>query len=122
MKIEDVVCQRMQFATTKEFSQKEWHFAKKHVKSIWSKSYYGGNVFTSMFELLGTENQDMYEHPETWWDAFKQRFFPLWLLRFGPVTLTRIYTKKVYLCPHPPIKLKDSDLSPHFQFLKLGEK
>lgn len=36
-----------------------------------------------------------FEYPKTWWDAFKLRYFPLWLLKLKPATMTRVTIKEV---------------------------
>ena len=36
-----------------------------------------------------------FEYPKTWWDAFKLRVFPLWLLTLFPVKMTQIVIKEV---------------------------
>lgn len=43
------------------------------------------------------------EFPEDWWEAFKDRWFPEWLLKRYPVKYKRIYVnQKIYksVCPH----------------------
>lgn len=36
------------------------------------------------------ENMDTREYPKGWWDAFKLRWYPRWLLRRFPPTMTRL--------------------------------
>lgn len=36
------------------------------------------------------------EYPATWWDAFKARWFPCWILRHFPVEFTRWEAKALY--------------------------
>lgn len=55
-------------------------------------------------------------YPETWWDAFKERWYPNWAKRRWPVKMKRICVDKVqYLavCPH----IDDADKNPHLVWL-----
>jgi hypothetical protein len=39
-------------------------------------------------------------YPETWWDAFKERWFPRWAMARWPVTLTKIEIEKAFAFPN----------------------
>jgi len=60
-----------------------------------------------------------YHHPRSWWDAFKLRYFPKWLLDYFPVRLTTIriqqnrITKHYHVCPH----IKIPDQATHIQWM-----
>ena len=53
---------------------------------------------------LGDETISIHERwPKTWWDAFKERWFPLWAVKRWPVDFNRIdIEEKTYkaVCPH----------------------
>jgi len=59
---------------------------------------------------------DSIDVPVTWWDHFKQRFFPGWLLLRFPVKTRRINTliKHYHTCPH----LNMAPETDHLDFLK----
>lgn len=42
------------------------------------------------------------EYPSDWWEAFKDRWFPEWMLRKWPVKMTRIKINETRyaICPH----------------------
>lgn len=49
--------------------------------------------------------------PETWWDAFKERWFPQWLLRRFPVSWSEIdVDRPLYqaVCPHTSLESLES--------------
>ena len=49
--------------------------------------------------------------PATWWDAFKERWFPQWMLRRWPVEYERIYIdQQIFhaVCPHLNVKDKST--------------
>lgn len=50
--------------------------------------------------IWGMENKPVYiEYPETWWDAFKNRWFPEWLLRYYPTNWIEWYIDSKTLYP-----------------------
>lgn len=56
--------------------------------------------------VLKTRIQISEQWPKTWWDAFKERWFPQWVLRRCPVEYERIYVDQpIYerVCPHVAI-------------------
>ena len=62
---------------------------------------------------------DTIEHisyPETWWDAFKERWYPKWMLRRWPAEhVERALTlKQVHMCPHLDIPPGNKT---HYRFL-----
>jgi hypothetical protein len=56
--------------------------------------------------------------PATWWDAFKEAYFPEWLERrfFVRYDTTTIETKFMHVCPHLNIAARDEERF-HMQFL-----
>ncbi len=56
--------------------------------------------------------------PATWWDAFKEAYFPNWLEQRFPIRTTTITTetKYVHICPHLTIQARDEERF-HLQFL-----
>lgn len=58
------------------------------------------------------------EYPASWWQGFKQSFFPDWLKRHYPVRYERKETsvKFVHTCPHLRIETRD-DERVHLQYL-----
>lgn len=69
------------------------------------------------------DNGEITRVPATWWDAFKERWFPAWLERRFPVQRRTIVTaqRHFHLCPHHQPKLPDNpypmELRPHLDFL-----
>ena len=58
------------------------------------------------------------EIPETWWDAFKERYYPAWLLKQFPVKYRKIETivQHMHICPHINVPFKvNQEL--HFKWL-----
>ena len=54
--------------------------------------------------------------PKTWWDAFKERWFPKWILSRWPVEYDRIYVDQVIykaVCPH----LQDDEQNQHLEWM-----
>ena len=55
----------------------------------------------------------VYSAPETWWDHFKARFYPYWLLKRFPVTYKEIEmtvnhtVNHIHVCPHTDLSWKD---------------
>lgn len=52
-----------------------------------------------------TEDATYYEHPDGWWQAFRQRWFPGWWLKRYPVKNCQVLCQKnvrVNVCPHLP--------------------
>lgn len=62
-----------------------------------------------------------YRFPATWWDAFKDRWFPLgsWLRRKFPAKYVEFYerTETVHACPHTDYDFRDRPLA-HIGWLK----
>lgn len=48
------------------------------------------------------------EYPENWWEAFKLRFFPRWLIDKYPIKfkIVDISVDKYIICPHLPYESK----------------
>lgn len=46
-------------------------------------------------------------YPPDWWSAFKQRWFPTWLLRRYPASLTIVEINLLTLYPHFKVSLPD---------------
>ncbi len=69
--------------------------------------------------VLGAKVQEVVEErvrvPLTWWDSFKQAYFPAWLLRRFPAQTRGISTvvKHYHMCPHLNIETRER----HFEFL-----
>ncbi len=51
-----------------------------------------------------------FEYPATWWDAFKQRWFP-----WAKVNMERRVCRTYYICPHIPYPCHDRE--PHIEWL-----
>ena len=49
----------------------------------------------------------VFEYPATWWQMFKQQYFPEWLLKRVPVKMKRKYVDIYAL--YPDLKLEVSD-------------
>jgi hypothetical protein len=53
--------------------------------------------------LMATEPRVIYEAwPATWWDAFKERWFPRWLRKRYPVRFKSIHVEKYGVYPEIP--------------------
>ncbi len=65
------------------------------------------------WNLLG-KKVDTYTHPKTWWDAFKDYWYPNFLRRRFPPQFTTI--DRYHVCPHINIAWA-KDQNPHFHFL-----
>lgn len=64
-------------------------------------------------------------YPADWWQAFKERWFPMWLLRICPVhrvshSLTYVTINETRICPHIPMRTSDGPVS-HLRFLVNGD-
>jgi len=99
--------------------------ARDHIKVTGDfspvKDLVRGTLFTFETELLAEkvvdENVDVdFSHPTTWWDMFKIRFFPRWLLyRFPPMytLVTRhINFKKYAAYPQLPKLMGEDEVGP----------
>jgi len=69
-----------------------------------------GELVHQLTALFASEKQDPYvfSYPATWWQHFKQRFFPAWLLRKFPVRMAEkrldVQTLYPYLKTSLPLK------------------
>lgn len=63
--------------------------------------------------------KEWFEYPRDWWHAFKQRFFPKWLLKRYPIEMKKKVVKLevFHLCPHVNIPWKGDRSDPHVTFL-----
>jgi len=63
--------------------------------------------------------KEWFEYPRDWWHAFKERFFPKWLLKRFPVENKKKVVKlEVYhLCPHINVPYRGDRSDPHITFL-----
>jgi len=79
-----------------------------------------GEVITLLVQTLESEEKIVStastKRPLDWWQYFKERWFPQWLIRKYPLDWEYILTKHTTLnvCPH----IKFPDREPHLQFLK----
>lgn len=48
----------------------------------------GATIIHMVAQALGQTLEEIH-YPATWWQAFKQHFFPRWLLRWFPVEYTK---------------------------------
>lgn len=62
------------------------------------------------------EKTEVITWPADWWQAFKARFYPLWLLRYFPVK--RVYVTRARFCPHMGV----IDPKVHQEWLRKGER
>ena len=65
--------------------------------------------------LAGQSDQEYVEFPKTWWDAFKDRWFPRWAKERWPVEI-EIHRKGQRLCPH----IHADPAHQHVEFLVKG--
>jgi hypothetical protein len=70
-------------------------------------------IFQLELELAGKNG--MVSYPSDWWEAFKKRFFPKWLLKKYPVVYHE--EKTVYVCPHIDVPKNHSE---HLEFITCG--
>jgi hypothetical protein len=40
---------------------------------------------------VATQEEEVYEHPEDWWQSFKERWFPEWLKKRYPVRMNQVW-------------------------------
>ncbi len=69
-----------------------------------------------IYGLLDDRIKIYEEYPEDWWQAFKERWFPAWILRRYPVKYRVIdIDRKIYkaVCPH----VNKPDNGSHFTWL-----
>ena len=66
-----------------------------------------GNMVIELSQgIAALPNREIYvdeRWPETWWDAFKERWFPTWALKRWPIKYKTLFIKeKVFkaICPH----------------------
>lgn len=45
---------------------------------------------------VATQEEDLAKYPSTWWDAFKERWYPKWLLKRFPVEYDWIWARHTY--------------------------
>jgi len=79
-----------------------------------------------VLELTGWILRDKYEHelvtktvelPLTWWDMFRDKYFPLWWLKWRPsrtATKTFTFEQQIRVCPHANVAWPDKR---HLDFL-----
>lgn len=61
-------------------------------------------IFQQLYDAIGMrltakifgETLDVEEYPTTWWDAFKVRWYPNWILRKFPAKITRLEAVALY--------------------------
>jgi len=63
--------------------------------------------------------ETFYYVPATWWDHFKQRWFPQWAVSLYPIKLTKLQCTHYAVCPHSNSKWPDAK---HMRFLYMGEE
>lgn len=45
---------------------------------------------------LATQEEELCKYPDSWWQAFKERYFPRWLLKRCPVRYTEVWAYHKY--------------------------
>ena len=97
--VSEVLLERFKFAMGAEFPE-EWfqdavnpeaHF--DHFLKSW--------ILTVRTSIYGERLREII-YPVTWWDAFKERFFPLWLKARFPVRHQRWTIAAMYPCVSLP--------------------
>lgn len=84
----------------------------------YAADYFHFQLRTYMME--GVKGIETFHYvPQTWWDHFKQTYFPLWALDRWPVKLARICQTTTTLCPHGADKWPHAN---HIRFLYLGDE
>jgi hypothetical protein len=82
------------------------------------EEYMGRETLHILIKFVGQEK--LYctgvTYPRDWWQAFKKRYFPKWLLRFTPVAYTdwRVDTQIIY----PLIALPEQKVLFKFRYFK----
>ncbi len=61
--------------------------------------FFEGARFSLVYEVYSQAKERDVTFPETWWQHFKQRWFPSWLLRRYPVRLTTVTVRAEALFP-----------------------
>ena len=82
-----------------------------------------GNLQAFMWGNQITSTTQETAVPTTWWDAFKEVYFPNWLLDRFPMKTTTIIieTKFMHVCPHLNIASRNDERI-HMQFLTPTEQ
>ena len=59
------------------------------------------------------------EYPADWWQAFKERWFPQWMINRWPIKYKRVYINEnqYAICPH----LTTEQKTVHYEFLRTAE-
>ena len=64
------------------------------------------------------------EWPITWWQAFKQAYFPSWLIKKFPVQmqerLIECSVHHYFVCPHVKVPTHGNGMNYHIQFMATG--
>ncbi len=74
--------------------------------------------FTLASREMWIEPQWIAKHPASWWDAFKERWFPDWLQRHFPLSYTRIYHDVKHYHLYPKMAIPESRSDPLICWMK----
>lgn len=120
MNIERIEAEILHAHRAKRISEIELQFCKDNAQIHYHVDRCRRELIMSMdVWFAGIADHEVHideEYPATWWDAFKDRWFPLWLkLRFPP-RYKRIFVKEtIYkaVCPHLHVR----GANDHVEFL-----
>lgn len=96
---EQIGCKRIDLAVEKAFSAIALDDHIRLVMGNFELQRYEDavlqNIIRGLYRFLSKEEIEAV-YPTDWWQAFKERWFPYWLLRRYPVRYTKIVAKHLF--------------------------
>lgn len=119
---EKVVCEVLRYQVQQLLSKETMLMRNSELKA-WIDQQARGMILelrTMAVAKHRKEEIDWVKYPSDWWEAFKERWFPKWMLRRWPVNYKRkVVQQNVYhCCPHMDIKVQSN----HIEFLQQVER
>jgi hypothetical protein len=78
---------------------KELAVSRVRMSEGYPLEFFDEERFRLVYEVYAREAERDVTYPATWWQHFKQRWFPAWLLRRYPVRLTVVTVRAEALFP-----------------------
>ena len=72
------------------------------------------DIIISCERYIATMGLDTVVYPETWWDAFKDRWFPVWALNRWPATFRTYTAKALFPKLYEKIPMSHEDIQREF--------
>ncbi len=105
VKLEEIVLENRLYSISQVLSDREQQSARMSSVSQYYDIYLRGMVVNLTRSVWSRRiGLDTIEYPADWWQAFKERFFPAWMIRRWPVKMTTVNIEAWHEYPGLEIK------------------